>query len=202
MPRAKKRLETERILLRELKESDAKSIYKHAKNKEIIRYTDLPHPYRPRHAKEFIKNAVKDKENELFGIEIKETKELIGVIKIDKGYAEKHKEVKIGFWIGKEYHGKGIMTEVLFAMLDYIFRDLGMNRVYCDIFENNIGSLKLVRKLGFKHAGTARQGAIKFGRYLDTYEYGLIEEEWKKARRRLKRKVRKKAESLQKEKFK
>ena len=67
-----------KINLRTLKSSDAQSIFENAKDKEISQYTNVPHPYTLKDAKEFIKKTQKDnrlKKAYYFGIEDKKTKQ-------------------------------------------------------------------------------------------------------------------------------
>lgn len=182
MPRRAHLLKGKRVILRRLKHTDAKHIHKHAKHKEIAKFTELPHPYRLKHAKDFIKDTNKRDNEYSFGIQPKESKEVIGIVTLSKIDSE-HKKARIGFWLGKEYHGKGIMSEALPLALDFAFNKLKLNRVSCSVFKDNIASHKLVEKFGFKHEGISRQEEFRFGKYHDTYDYGLLREEWLKRRK-------------------
>ena len=177
MPKGGHILTGKQIILRKLRHSDAKSIHNHARHKDIARFTELPHPYRLKHAKDFIREAKKIKDSHSFGIELMDERGVIGVItlsKIDYG----HKKARVGFWLSKEHHGRGIMSEALFLILDFAFNKLRLNRVACSVFEENIASNNLVQKFGFVREGTEREEEFRFGKYNHTIMYGLLKREW------------------------
>ncbi len=177
MPKREHILKGKQIILRKLRHSDAKSIHNHARHKDIARFTELPHPYRLKHAKDFIKEAKKTTDSHSFGIELKDEKGIIGIITLSK-IDYKHKKARVGFWLSKEHHGRGIMSEALFLILDFAFNKLRLNRVSCSVFEENLASNNLVQKFGVVKEGTEREEEFRFGKYHHTIMYGLLRREW------------------------
>lgn len=176
------RLEGERIALRELGKADAQHIHEHAKDWKVSRYlSNLPHPYRLKHAKEFIKKAklrAKKKTEHHLGIELKQTGQIIGIIglsEIDK----KHKRAVIGYWLGRKHWGKGLAKEALRLMLKFGFRKLGLLRIHGQVMKPNSRSANLLKKAGFALEGKMRKHYIKKGKLMDVLVFGLLREEHK-----------------------
>lgn len=101
-----------------------------------------------------------------------ERREIIGscALKINEqdSYAE------IGYWIGRAFAGRGIITECCRALIDYAFDELGLNRVQVRCAAGNTRSAAIAKRLGFKHEGTRRQ-ALRTGLRLDDEDcYGLL----------------------------
>jgi RimJ/RimL family protein N-acetyltransferase len=58
---------------------------------------------------------------------------------------------EIGFHLRPDYWGKGLGTEAAKAVIDYAFTTLKANDLFAEHHPNNIGSMKLLEKLGFHH---------------------------------------------------
>lgn len=91
-----------------------------------------------------------------------------------------HKETSIMYWLNNESQGKGIMSDSLKVVIDYIFNVLKLNRVEigCAI-GNNRGSA-LPKKLGFTLEGVAPQANWLYDHFVDLEVYSLLAKEWKK----------------------
>lgn len=151
-----KKLETKRILLRELKTSGAKDIVRNANNLEVSKnLATLPYPYKLKDARGWIKKCSKKTKEKLrndytFAIELKSERKFIGAIglhNIDKfqGTAE------IGYWLGQNYWRQGIMYEAAKKVLDFAFRNLKLRRINISAFSDNQAPNGLIKKLGFKY---------------------------------------------------
>ncbi|NCO62980.1 MAG: GNAT family N-acetyltransferase [Flavobacteriales bacterium] len=92
----------------------------------------------------------------------------------------KDKVLEIGStWIGKEFQGTGLNTQMKHLMLDYAFETLNFEKVEFRIDERNIRSRKAVEKLGCKLEGILRKNVfLKDGFKRNTCCYGLLKEEW------------------------
>ena len=58
-------------------------------------------------------------------------------------------EREVGYWIGKEYWGKGVATQALSAFLDQI----DTRPLYAHVARHNIGSIRVLEKCGFRISG-------------------------------------------------
>src|SRR5690554_1828742 len=114
-----KTIETERLILRKLNQTDAERIEKLAGDYDVAKTTlNIPHPYPKGSAKDFIERTLLAEDNgELitFAIVKKKANHLIGIIGINLTLA--HERGELGYWIGKPYWGKGYGTEATTAIL-------------------------------------------------------------------------------------
>jgi len=78
----------------------------------------------------------------------------------------------------KAYWGKGIGTEVHKLLVDWGFKNLGLNKIWADIRAENIAIVKVIEKLGFKVEGTLRQERIIDGSRIDVVRIGLLRDEF------------------------
>ena len=103
--------------------------------------------------KKFVSEINKSNYSYIFGIINKETNEHIGNIKIGDINVF-HKNAEIGYFIGeKKNWGKGYSTEAIKLISNYCFKNLKLKYVKALVYENNIGSLKALKKNGYKVDG-------------------------------------------------
>jgi RimJ/RimL family protein N-acetyltransferase len=180
-------IEGKRIVLRTPEKSDARSIQENLNDKEVSRYTRIiPYPYTLRHARDFIKIAQQQQhrrggssreEGYSFGIEIKQTHKIIGVISLTRLDCQ-NRNAEVGYWLGKKYWGRGLAKEALLGILDFGFGDLKLFRIYANVMHPNTASAKLLEKAGFELEGRMRKSVLKDGEWLDELRYSMLEEEY------------------------
>lgn len=61
---------------------------------------------------------------------------------------------EIGYWLGYDYWGQGIMTEIVKELIRFGFEDIGLNTIWCGYFEGNEGSKRVQDKCGFTYHHT------------------------------------------------
>lgn len=102
---------------------------------------------------------------------------LIGVIGfIDIDWEDKKTE--IGYWIDRDYQGKGIITRSCKALINYAFYKLKLNKVEIHCAEKNIKSQAVPKRLGFTKEGVIREAQCLYGNFLNLVIYGLLSREW------------------------
>lgn len=141
-------LETPRILLREMQESDAESFYELNLDKEVIRYTgDVPFAS-VAEAKIFIQNysAYKDFGYGRWIMVYKTSNEVIGFCGLK--YHPEDGETDIGFRLRRDHWGIGLATEAAVACMQYGFGKLGLKRIIARAHPENVASIRVVEKLG------------------------------------------------------
>ena len=87
---------------------------------------------------------------------------------------------EIGYCMGKAWWGRGLMTEALKAVVDYLIGEAGMNRVCARHDPRNVGSGKVMQKAGMIYEGTLRQSDRNNMGVCDTACYSILKQEWKK----------------------
>lgn len=88
------------------------------------------------------------------------------------------KKAQLGYWVAKEYEGKGIIQKCLAAFIDFLFDKLGLNKVEIQFMVNNKRSATVAEKAGFKVEGIIRQSYLMNGTYHDIVITGLLKKEW------------------------
>jgi len=163
--------------------SDIQSIYEHVNDKIITRYTlHIPHPYKITDAEKFIKDsqrAWKEKSAYVFGIELKDNKKIIGVVSLNK-IDKKNKHCELGYWLGKKYWQKGMMSKAVKMILEFAFHKLNMHRVYSRVFASNTASLRVLEKNDFMLEGILFETLWRNGVWHNLMIYGLLKDDYNK----------------------
>ncbi len=178
-------INTERLILRPISESDALDIYKNVKEYDIAKWTiNIPHPYPKDGAIKFIKQAKELMKKGLsyeLAIQIESTKEVVGVISLMK-VDRRHKNAELGYWVAKKFWNRGIATEAATKVMEFGFQVLNLERIYAKCFHNNKASRKVMEKIGMKNEGKFRHEVFKENKFIDTLYYGILKEDWKEHR--------------------
>lgn len=83
----------------------------------------------------------------------------------------------IGYWVGEEFAGKAITPTAVALATDYCFGQLGLHRMEICIRPENVPSLRVVEKLGFRYEGLRRRYIHINGDWRDHFCFGLVSEE-------------------------
>ena len=179
-----------RVLLRKLKVSDFLDVYKNIRSKEVGKWTGPPKKsyfenpvgrFFCRTVEHFLKGLkmiykalFKPKDEMIFRLAVvfKKTGKVIGIISLIKNDPQDD-FADLGFWIGKKYWGKGLMSEVLPFALKFGFEQLGLNRIEAWTFEENVGSRKVMEKCGFKLRETVEAAYVKYGQSRNRLNYTI-----------------------------
>ena len=102
--------------------------------------------------------------------------ELAGVIGLH-GINWSNKSTSIGYWLGTEFEGKGLMTKACQAVVDYCFTELGLNRIEIRVATENIKSAAIPQRLGFQQEGRLQQAEWLYDKFVDHFVFGLIKEQ-------------------------
>lgn len=91
-----------------------------------------------------------------------------------------NRRTEIGYWISKDFEGRGIMTRAVIALLNLAFSDLGMNRVQIRCATGNERSRRIPIRLGFRLEGVERDGELlSGGQFTDLEVYALLARDWR-----------------------
>ncbi|RDW61325.1 hypothetical protein BP5796_11217 [Coleophoma crateriformis] len=94
-------------------------------------------------------------------------------------FGEVHRGADIGIDIKTEYQGKGYGSEAINWILNWAFQSGGVHRVGIDAFEYNERACRLYEKLGFTRDGRLREAMWFDGRWWDSLEFSMLEQEWR-----------------------
>ncbi len=132
----------------------------------------LPNPYIEKDAEEWLK-MVNDND-EITGIyrAIVCDGKLIGSISVEK----KDDDAEIGYMLLNEYTNKGIATEAVKQVCTIAFKILSLEQITANVFPQNIASIRVLQKNGFKYKGAIPNAVIKDGNVYDLLIYALTKE--------------------------
>ena len=138
---------TERLILRSWQEGDAAELYALARDSDIgPRAGWKPH--------DSVAMSLKTIRTILAGPEIyaitdRETGTLMGSIGLHPDRVKAEGEWELGFWIGKAFWGRGYVPEAAVAALRHAFSELGCTVIWCNHFDGNDQSRRVIEKCGF-----------------------------------------------------
>jgi ribosomal-protein-serine acetyltransferase len=131
-------------------------------------------------AKEWIQRMLNEfAQDGRFGASILVDEKVVGSIgfhNLDTANGSAH----IGYWIAKEYEGRGIITRCCEVLVDYLFEVRRLNRIQINCNVENTRSRAVPERLGFKLEGIHRQVEFVNGRHGDWAVYAILKEEWRK----------------------
>ena len=108
-------------------------------------------------------------------------KKLLGtacVVNIDYS----RKSLEWGYGIDPNYWGKGYILQIQESLKEYIFSKLIFNRIYGNTFINNKRAISSLISTGMKEEGIARQYYFKDGKYVDSWMYSMLREDYLKSK--------------------
>ena len=178
-----KRIETSRLVLRPFLKEDAEPMYRNwASAPEVTKFLSWPTYKSVEDARSILDIWIPQYSDNAFyqwAIELKDIGEAIGSISV-VNMDERVDMVEIGFCIGKAFWGQGIMTEAFQAVIDYLFSEVGVQRIEAGHDPNNPASGAVQRKCGLKYEGTLRRSIRSNQGITDKAVYAILKEEWEK----------------------
>jgi RimJ/RimL family protein N-acetyltransferase len=150
---------------------DAESLAKHANNRKVwLALRDLfPHPYTIQDAHEFLQKKITEQLAINFCIEIDGA--AVGGIGMRVGEDVHRHTAALGYWLGEDFWGRGIMTEAVAAFTDFCFENFPLRRISAEVFSNNPASARVLEKAGFVFEGCLKNNVINDGKLLDALLY-------------------------------
>ena len=174
-------IETERLILRQRRLSDAEDIFAYAKLAEV----SYPAGFPPVATLEdeitylrdiYPKNLAEKKIPSGYGITLKGQDKVIGSIDFNNRHADGVMEM--GYLLHPDYWDQGIMTEAARALIEVGFDLLQLHKIEIGCYGYNQGSRRIAEKLGFTLEATLRDRQDVQGQRCDDLRYGLLRSEW------------------------
>jgi ribosomal-protein-alanine N-acetyltransferase len=95
-----------------------------------------------------------------------------------------HRRAEVGFWLVRDARGKGLGARAVVLVVRWLFDEAGLRRLELSTTPDNRAAQILARRLGFRHEGVMRQRDVERGRPADVVWFGLLRDEWQRARNR------------------
>ena len=155
----------ERCTIRPWRLDDAESLARHANNRKVwLAVRDLfPHPYTIQDAHEFLQRAISEQAEMKFCIEIEGA--AVGGIGVHPREDVHRHTATVGYWLGEEFWGRGIMTEAVSVVTDFCFENFPLRRIAAEVFANNPASARVLEKSASLSKDASRTTSSKMGSF-------------------------------------
>ena len=172
-------IQTPRLLLRRFRLADAEDVYAYARDSEWRRFLfTVPQPYERRHADEFVAANVLTDWRAKPQWAIEREGRAVGTVAL--WIAHEHGRAEFGYTLARWLWGRGLMTEVVSALIDEAFATLPLRKVTARALAPNIGSIRVMEKAGMQFEAVLRQHFSHRDEVFDLVHYGLLREDWER----------------------
>jgi RimJ/RimL family protein N-acetyltransferase len=168
-------LANDRVVLRELRLSDAASLYRVAHSPDVARYT-WPAPPAVEDLKRFIEWTWTERaagKYVAYGIVPPGANEAVGLFELRQmqpGFFR----AELGFFLDPAAWGTGLFSEAAPLLLDCAFRVIGVHRIEARTTVDNVRSNMALRKLGARQEGTLRAAFVRDGKSVDQHVWAIV----------------------------
>jgi ribosomal-protein-alanine N-acetyltransferase len=174
---------SEKITLRKIVDSDLDSIFEIYSNEKLFKYSPVMHTNNKNTVANKIGHFERDfckKKCIFLGISLNsEPNKVVGIAEMFD-YSSEVNMITIGYRLNDRFWGKGIATEAVKLITDYIFDNLGINRIQAFVMPENIKSQEVLKRNGFIKEGVIRQGHMWKGHgVVDLILYSLLKSDYK-----------------------
>jgi RimJ/RimL family protein N-acetyltransferase len=162
------------ILVRDMALADAAGLARHADDPAVAAglRDRFPHPYGVEDAVAYITAVHLGAGESAFTIAV--DGEPAGVIGFFPGVDVYRHSAEIGYWLGRAFWGRGVMTLVLRAFVAWLARERDFVRLYAGTFSSNPASGRVLEKCGFTREAVLRKHVFKLGEWHDEIVYALL----------------------------
>lgn len=179
-------IETKRLMIRNFLESDGADLYDYLSKNEVVKFE----PYETYSYEQAMWEAARRAQDERFYAVVLKEGKMIGNLYLSRGDFDSW---ELGYVFHNDFWGKGYALESAKALISYIFEIGQARRIIAMCNPLNMRSWRLLERLGFRREGTLINNIYFFRDekgdpiWQDTYEYGLLAQEWNFYERRKER---------------
>ncbi len=172
-------IDTERLQIGTFRENDLNDMHEYCSQEEVSTNAGwAPHTSIQESA---LILSMWIKEGYRHAIVLKESGKVIGHIAVYPDSEEGRSDtLELGFVLNSHYHRRGIMSEAVEAVLNFLFSSENIEFVWACCFQSNTASKKLIEKCGFRFMKTGTYYSASLKSEFPSFEYRIAEEEWKK----------------------
>ena len=179
-------LSTSRLILRNVRMSDARDIYEYSCDPEVARHVLWEAHQSIHQTKAYIRYVLRQYRMgspSSFCIALKETGKVIGTIGF-MWVSNENRSAEVGYSLSRAHWNKGYMTEALAAVLRFGFEELNLNRIEAQHECDNPASGRVMEHVGMRREGTLKERLYNKSRFVDVELYAILREEWRKWNKR------------------
>lgn len=176
-------LSSERLILRDMQVSDVTAFHSYASDPNVIRYTSWGMETMEQ-SRQFVEGIIQRRheqpmDNFELAIVEKATNKHIGFALLQVRN-KNNKEAELGYFLHKDYWGKGYAVEASKTLVDFGFKSVGLHRIYGTCDPDNRASAHVMEKVGMKFEGRLRdhKWMPRQNRHRDSLQYSILADEW------------------------
>ncbi len=171
-------LETERLALRKFTMDDAEDVFAYASDPEMTRFVGWGAHQSIEDSREFLRRMIAEYDEPkaaTWAIVLRESGRVTGAIALR---TMNEWRAELGYAIGREHWGQGLMTEAVRRVIDYGFFYCGLYRIeaLCDV--DHVGSARVMEKCGMQFEGVLRGRILLRGEMRDTQIHAILRTDW------------------------
>jgi RimJ/RimL family protein N-acetyltransferase len=175
-------IETERLVLRGFGRDDYDAVYAMQSRPDVARFLEwdarTEDEVREALTKKIASTAIRREEDVLFlAAELRSTGELVGDVVL-QWTSRQHLSGEIGFIVHPDHQGRGYATEASRVLLRMAFEDLQLHRVYGRVEARNIGSARVLEKLGMRREAHLVENEFVKDEWQSELVYAMLAREW------------------------
>jgi ribosomal-protein-alanine N-acetyltransferase len=172
-------LVTERLIIREFKQEDWEAVHLYASSPLVATHM-IWGPNTEEDTKDFVSRVIEQQQVQLrkdyeMAVVLKATNQIIGGCGI---HLSEPKQGEIGYCFNPEFWRQGFAAEAATAMLGFGFQVHGLHRIYATCRPDNIGSAKVMQKIGMTYEGRLREHMQHKGKWHDSLLHSILEQEF------------------------
>ncbi|MGE5703142.1 MAG: GNAT family N-acetyltransferase [Clostridia bacterium] len=174
-------LQTNRLIIREFTWEDWPAVHAYASDPEVVTYM-IWGPNREEETKVYVQETLAQttrhpRLNYDLAVIEKESSRLVGGCSLNVSGSN----AEFGYCFHRSSWGRGYATEVSRELLSFGFEQLQLHRIYATCRPQNIGSMRVLEKLGMRREGHLREHFWAKGAWQDSYLYAILATEFKVA---------------------
>ena len=180
-------IRTERLLIRPFRPDDLADFVARRNDPVVAKYQNWELPYSMEQAEKAVSElaAMDGPKNEEWWMAVvadPDTDDALGDLAVHLSWEGRSAEV--GYTFAKENWGRGFATEALAAMVEYLFDDVGVTRVFGTLHPDNPASAMVLERTGLLFEGHTRSSFWLAGEVSDDWIYGMTRPDWERWRDR------------------
>ena len=176
------KLETERLILRQLADTDAPAILEEFNHPKVVEHLDPDPPIVDLDsASAFISWTMEwfvAQHGWRWAVVLKSSQTVIGTAGFHR-WSKSDRRCEIGYDYNYKYWGQGYATEVVRRMVQFGFEEMNLHRLEADCNEDNFGSARVLEKAGFTYEGLWRDRIWEKGKFVGLKQFSILESEYR-----------------------
>ncbi len=177
-------LESNNLILKQIESKDVQEVFSIYNNDKVFEFCGILPKNNINTVAKMIGHFERDynkKSRVKWGIYSKiENDKLVGIIEA-MDFKKKINMTTIGYYLAEEYWGRGIASDAVGLLIEFLFQTVGINRIQADVMLANEASKKVLLKNGFLKEGLLRQAALWAGKgIVDLEVYGIVRSDYVK----------------------